>query len=146
MGDRRSAREAALQILFQKDFNEDSPIPYSLVKISPDARGADFSSHIVAGVLQYRADIDKRIKEHAENWAADRMAVVDLNILRIAIFEMVYGKETLAGHVAPAKVVINEAIEIAKKYGNENSGAFVNGILDTIHHALPQDVGWVSKR
>ena len=126
MGDRRSAREAALQILFQKDFNEGAPDPYSLIKVDPNA---DFSSRLVAGVVQYRADIDQKIKEHSKNWETNRMAVVDINVLRVAVFELLYEKET------PAKVVIDEAIEIAKKYGNENSGAFVNGILDAIHHA-----------
>ncbi len=131
MGDRRKAREAALQILFQENFNQDSAAPYSLIKMDTDSESADFSKQLVAGVLQHRSDIDKTIKEHAEHWSAERMAIVDINVLRMAIFEMVYGKET------PAKVVIDEAIEIAKKYGNENSGAFVNGILDAIHHAEP---------
>lgn len=133
MGDRRSAREAALQILFQQNFSEKgAAISYSLIKLDPNHDCTDFSNRIVAGVLRYRFDIDKTIKERAERWKTERMAIVDLNILRIAIFEMVYGGET------PAKVVINEAVDIAKKYGNENSGAFVNGILDAIHHALPQ--------
>jgi len=117
-----------LQILFQEDFNEGAPAPYSLIKTDPNA---DFSKRLVGGVLQYRADIDQKIKEHSEHWAVERMTSVDINVLRLAIFEMVYEKET------PAKVVIDEAIEIAKKYGNENSGAFVNGILDAIHHAEP---------
>jgi len=85
--------------------------------------------------LQYRADIDQTIQKNAEHWTTERMAAVDLNVLRIATFEMVYAKET------PSKVIIDEAIEIAKKYGNENSGAFVNGILDAIHHAELEPVG-----
>jgi N utilization substance protein B len=126
MGDRRSAREAALQILFQKDFNETSPIPSDLIKKNTND---DFSRRLVEGVLQYRSDIDQTIQKNSEHWAIDRMAAVDLNILRIAIFEMTHEKEN------PAKVIIDEAIEIAKKYGNENSGSFVNGILDAVHHA-----------
>lgn len=131
MGDRRSAREAALQILFQKDFNQGSTAPYALIKSDTNT---DFSKRLVEGVLQYRADIDETIQKKAEHWTIERMASVDLNILRIAIFEMVYEKET------PAKVIIDEAIEIAKKYGNENSGTFINGILDAVHHSLPVEV------
>jgi N utilization substance protein B len=123
MGDRRLAREVALQILFQKDFNEGSPAPHALIKTDTNT---DFSKRLVEGVLQYRADIDETIQKKAEHWTIERMASVDLNVLRIAVFEMVYEKET------PAKVIIDEAIEIAKKYGNENSGAFVNGILDAV--------------
>lgn len=123
MGDRRSAREAALQILFQKDFNQGSPAPCALIKADTNT---DFSKRLVEGVVQYRATINETIQKKAEHWTIERMASVDLNVLRIAIFEMLYEKET------PAKVIIDEAIEIAKKYGNENSGAFVNGILDAV--------------
>ena len=140
---RRSAREAALQILFQENFgvtpppHGDKANRYSLVKMDKNSDSAGFSKRLVEGVLQYRDEIDNTLKKHSEHWASERMAIVDLNVLRMAIFEMVYEKET------PAVVVIDEAIEIAKKYGNENSGAFINGILDAIYH---QEEGLVSKR
>ncbi|MEK7286026.1 MAG: transcription antitermination factor NusB [Nitrospirota bacterium] len=118
MGNRRLAREAALQSLFQEDFNETS----AFTKEAPDP----FTKQLLDGVSQYRTDIDRLIETQTEHWAVDRMAIVDRNVLRMAIFEMVFSHET------PAKVVIDEAIEIAKKYGNENSGAFVNGILDGV--------------
>lgn len=129
---RRKAREVALQILFQEDFNRKGEAG----NLSSDTTGrettrtSDFSQQLVEGVHCHCQDIDQLIGKHTENWSTERMATIDHNVLRIAIFEIVFLKET------PPKIVLNEAIEIAKKYGAENSGAFVNGVLNSIHHAL----------
>ena len=100
-------------------------------KIHPQV--AAFSACLVEGVRAHREEIDQMIKKYAKNWSLERIAVIDRNILRFAIYELRYLKEI------PAKVTINEAIEIAKTYGSEDSGAFVNGILDQIrlHAASP---------
>jgi N utilization substance protein B len=128
VGDRRRARESALQLLFQEDFNQGGSPSLDQNK---KENISDFRDCIVKGVLLNRAEIDRLIEQQVENWSTSRIATVDHNVLRMAIFEIVFLKET------PPKVVINEAIEIAKRYGNEHSGAFVNGVLDAIHHALP---------
>ncbi len=126
MGDRRKAREAALQILFQEDFNSEVK-PFSSLKgveIKEDDSG--LTRQIVEGVFLHHAEIDRMICQNTEHWSSDRIAAVDMNVLRMAVFEILFLRET------PIKVIINEAIEIAKKYGSEDSGAFVNGILDAV--------------
>ncbi|NKE72298.1 transcription antitermination factor NusB [Candidatus Manganitrophus noduliformans] len=129
MGFRRKARELALQLLFQIDFTEDRiEIPSSFWAENeslPQVKA--FTEILVNGVLKRLSEIDPIIEKYTQHWSRDRMAAIDRNILRFAIFEMLYLKEI------PPKVTINEAIEIAKKYGSEDSGAFVNGILDRIH-------------
>jgi N utilization substance protein B len=83
----------------------------------------DFAKEILVGVRSHRAEIDKLLSKYSANWSIKRMATSDRNVMRIAAFEMLYGE-------TPGRVAINEAIDIAKRYGSLNSGAFVNGILD----------------
>ena len=125
MGIRRNARELALQMLYASDFQPAGtpPVPF-WEKMSPEAW--DFARRLAEGALSRRDEIDGLIAGQAENWRFDRMARVDRNILRLATFELRYLD-------TPRTVAINEAVEIAKKYGGESSGAFVNGILDRIH-------------
>lgn len=85
-----------------------------------------FARTLVRGVLEQREQIDARIGQVAQNWRMDRMAIVDRNILRICVWELLYGDD------APPKVAINEAIDLVKRFSGENSGPFVNGILDRI--------------
>jgi N utilization substance protein B len=92
-----------------------------------EASVVDYATMIVQGVKTQREKIDKSIQDASRHWKIDRMASVDRNILRSAVFEMLYAKEPVEH-----KIVINEAIEIAKVYGTQDSGAFVNGILDQI--------------
>lgn len=129
MGFRRKARELALQLLFQIDFTGDRieipPSFWAENEALPQVRA--FAEILVQGVLKRLSEIDSIIEKYARHWSRERMAAIDRNILRFAIFELLYLKEI------PPKVTINEAIEIAKKYGSEDSGAFVNGILDRIH-------------
>ena len=96
----------------------------------PGKRFQAFFEHLVNGVLQYKADIDAVIEDYSSNWKMRRMACVDRNILRMAVFELRYCADI------PAKVTINEAIDIGKKFGSPESGSFINGILDSIRIAI----------
>ncbi len=128
MGYRRKAREYALQMLYQYDISHESEHlidGYWEGKEAPEDV-KEFSSNLVEGVMKNLSMIDLKISQSASNWSVDRMAVVDRNILRIAIYELLFIKDI------PVKVTINEAIEIAKRYGGDDSGSFVNGILDRI--------------
>ena len=96
----------------------------------PNKRAYMFFERLATGVLQYKEDIDHVVERFSSNWKMRRMACVDRNILRLAVFELLYCADI------PAKVSINEAIDIAKKYGSSESGSFINGILDSIRIAL----------
>ena len=127
---RRLARELALQILFQLDFRKERPTATILKRFwadhPADEAVREFAEEVVRGTFKHLSRINESIVASAKNWALDRMATVDRNVLRMAAYEILYRMDI------PASVTINEAIEIAKKYGNDESGAFVNGILDTI--------------
>lgn len=130
-GDRRRAREIALQVLFQREFVADVDVATSLsyfketVTASPAAWS--FAETLLNGVLEHRNAIDSQISEKSRGWKIERMSAVDLSILRVAAFEIMFG----AAH-SPPKVAIDEAIEIAKKYASTDSSGFINGILDSI--------------
>jgi len=131
MGVRRQAREWALQKLFQHDFySEGSPSDKMDLRVEDlsDQNILEFSEQLVGGVLRCQDEIDSVIEKHTEHWEPNRIGLVERNILRVAIYELLYLKET------PAQVVMDEAIEIAKRFGAEDSAAFVNGILDHVHH------------
>ncbi len=127
---RRKAREHALQILFQLDIRKDKPsatvLKHFWAEYDPDDEVKAFAEEIVKGTFKHLAKINDLIHQCAKNWTLDRMAVVDRNVLRMAIYEILYRMDI------PTSVTINEAIEIAKKFGTDESGAFVNGILDRV--------------
>jgi N utilization substance protein B len=135
VGIRREGREQALQTLYGIDLNplalhdalrnfrENARIP-AQVRI--------FAEELVTGVVKHRDELDRRIEEKSKNWSRSRMAKVDLNILRLGVFELLYRDDI------PKNVTINEAIEVAKKFGTEDSPAFVNGILDEIATTVPE--------
>jgi N utilization substance protein B len=129
-GSRRKSREAALQALFLIEMNPSNSVELSLavfLENFPVKKGSQpYFSRLVQGVGEQKEDIDRLIKDYAENWRIERMSGVDRNILRIAVFELVYCSDI------PPRVAINEAIDLGKQYGTEESGAFVNGILDSI--------------
>jgi len=129
---RRKAREYALQMLFRHDFVGDRPgvlfAEDQLPDKKPDKEIQQFSRELVSGTLQHLEEIDRVVQEAAENWKMDRMAAVDRNILRCAVYEILYRKEI------PAAVTINEALEIAKKFSSLESASFINGLLDKIAH------------
>ena len=131
MRKRTQARECALQILYQLDVTkqsmEDALADFWQQNPFP-AEVREFSEILVKGTHEHLADIDRTIEEFAENWQLHRMAVIDRNILRAATFELLYLDEV------PPKVTINEAVNIAKKFSQDEAGKFVNGILDKIHH------------
>jgi N utilization substance protein B len=129
MGQRRKARECALQILFQLEFN--AADPRSLVKVYWEHQRAsrevrEYGTWIVERILEHGETIDRTIQAASKNWRLARMAVVDRNILRIAVGELLY-----APSLVPA-IVMDEAIEIAKRYSGEESAVFVNGVLDAV--------------
>ena len=134
MGRRRKAREIALQLLYQLDVQgESNPEPHfpefwARHPVDPDAR--EFGEVLVRGVKLHEPKIDELISQYAENWELDRMAVVDRNILRQGIFELLWLSDV------PPKVAINEALEVAKKFSTHESSRFINGILDKIHKEL----------
>lgn len=127
---RRKAREHALQILFQLDVRKTklsaAILKHFWAEYNPDEEIKAFAEETVKGTNKHLPEIDLLIRQCAENWSLDRMAVVDRNVLRMAVYEILYRQEI------PTSVTINEAIEIAKKYGSDESGAFVNGILDRV--------------
>ena len=154
MGKRREARERAVQFLFQHDLNPPDDLDGALAQFwesqqaaviageksgatwgqsaklpPPTAAEAEvrlFAEPLIRGTLQHRDEIDEHIKRHARNWELHRIAAVDRNILRLAIFEMLHRSDI------PPVVSINEAVDIAKKFSTDDSGKFVNGILDKI--------------
>jgi len=127
---RTQARESALKVMYQKEMTgetaNDSLRSFFASQPKMDLDLRDFVIKLVEGVENDTAALDQKVEAVAENWSMKRMAVLDRNILRIAMFEMTAMTET------PPKVVINEAVNLAKKYSGENSGKFVNGVLDKL--------------
>jgi N utilization substance protein B len=133
MGKRREGREAAVQFLFQHDINAglDPAALEGFWALRPSTKSVrDFTEALIRGVLENKAAIDDRLCKCVANYELNRIAVVDRNILRVGIYEMLFCNDV------PPVVSINEAIEIAKRFGNEESGRFVNGILDRVRHDL----------
>ena len=133
MGQRRKARECALQILFQFEFNAGDPktlvrVYWEHQKASPEVQ--KYGTWIVEEIIAHGEDIDRAIQAASKNWRLSRMAVIDRNILRIAVCELLYEKT-----LAPA-IIMNEAIEVAKRYSGEESAVFVNGVLDAVGRVL----------
>lgn len=132
MGIRRKARELALQVLYQMEVTR-APAPagpdsfWGHFPSRPASR--DFAQRLVAGTVEHRAEIDGSLAEAAENWKLDRMSRVDLIILRLATYELLYCPDI------PLRVSIDEAIEIGNRYGSDDSPAFINGVLDRVAHA-----------
>jgi N utilization substance protein B len=155
MGTRREARERAMQFLFQYDLNPAADLDEALERFwtglrtgepetaAPGAPAAPpgpptaaeaavrlFAEPLIRGTLEHREELDRIIQKHAKNWSLHRMAVVDRNLLRLAAYEMLYRPDI------PPVVSINEAVDIAKKYSTDDSGKFVNGILDSLRKEL----------
>ena len=158
MGKRREARERAVQFLFQHDLNPPEKLDEALEQFWQSQRAAAiagekgaatwgekielppptaeeaavrlFAEPLIRGAIEHREKIDGQIKKYAANWELHRIAAVDRNILRLAIYEMLYREDI------PPIVSINEAVDIAKKFSTEDSGKFVNGILDKVKSEL----------
>jgi N utilization substance protein B len=132
MARRSRAREVALQLLFQHDHNPGADRPaierFVHARLRDPALEA-FCLDLYDGVLAHQTEIDQRLAEAAENWRLPRMAAVDRNVLRLGAHELLYTPDT------PANVVLDEAIELARRYGTGESSAFVNGVLDKLRQA-----------
>lgn len=136
MGTRRISREKALQALFYMDMHRDpveDPVGHFCSCFSRDQPTEPFFHLLVDGVRENRATIDAVIERFSSNWKISRMSCVDRNVLRIAVFELLFCTDI------PPKVSINEAIDVGKRYGTEESGAFINGILDSIRMAINEN-------
>jgi N utilization substance protein B len=126
---RRQARAVALQTLYEVDQAAHDPslvLQQRLRDCGVQSDGEEFAQHLVEGVLRYREDIDPILREIAPEWPLEQMSPIDRNILRIAVFEMLFDPDI------PVKVAINEAVELAKLFGSESSRRFVNGALGTL--------------
>ena len=131
MGERRRARELAVQVLFHLEFSPDDPSEvFDLICENFDARESirDFSKKLVLGVWEKKQTLDMVISEASKNWRIERMALLDKSILRLAAFEIMFIEDI------PPKVSLDEAVEIGKKFGSEDSGRYINGVLDNIYN------------
>jgi len=132
---RRQAREWAVQLLFQTEFNPDN-LDQALDDFwndeekKPSERDTTYVNEVVHGVIEKRREVDRTISKYTQNWDVDRLGVLDRTILRVAVYEMLFRSDI------PPVVSINEAVEIAKAYISKESGRFVNGVLDRIQKEL----------
>ncbi len=132
MGSRRKGRELVLTLLYRTEFSDDKNIKRAMeniVKSDTERYGsdiADFAEDLFRGVLANREIIDKFLEKYLEHWEINRVAVIDKSVMKLAIYEILFRDDI------PDIVSIDEAVELAKKYSTENSGGFVNGILDRI--------------
>ncbi len=132
-GRRRRARELALQLLYQRDIARTEPEEMfarteEYVSAAPEVQ--EYASRLVLGTLSRLEELDERLARQSDHWRLGRMPVVDRNLLRVALYELLYEDET------PDPVVIDEAVEIAKKFSTPSSAPFVNGVLDGIRRSL----------
>ncbi len=129
MSRRSRAREIVLQVLYQDDLNPDQPenirIRFINARLNYDRELIEFAEQLLEGVRQHQTKVDERLEETARNWRLSRMAATDRNVLRLGAYEILFSN-------TPDRVAINEAIELAKRYGTNNSSQFVNGVLDRL--------------
>ncbi len=137
MGKRRRGRETALQLLYALDITQDQVLDVLNAQwigtVVPEAV-RDFTTTLVAGVIKHREEIDALVQEWSINWSLGRIGVIERNVLRFAIYELLFMTDI------PPNVTINEAVEVAKRYGTDEAPAFINGILDRIKNEVaPRD-------
>ena len=136
MGKRRAARELALKFLYQSEFNSDdceAQIEQFCERADTHHEINEFMKVLVDKVFSQSEEVDIQLKKFSDHWALDRMSMIDRNILRLGISELLFEAST------PPKVVINEAVEIAKKFGSTDSPDFINGILDKVFKETLKD-------
>jgi len=128
---RSRARQVALQLLYQDDLNSEvaptAVAQFLRRSLNRKAAAMEFALSLLDGVREHRAELDRVLAAKADNWSVERMAVVDRNILRLGVYEMLYTD-------TPGRVAINEAVELAKTFGAQQSATFINGILDRVLH------------
>jgi N utilization substance protein B len=131
MKSRRKSREYALQVLFQTEYEPSRTADEALAAFREtytiDEENWPFATELITGVFEHIRRLDDVIQSHSTHWKIDRMPMVDRNVLRIGVYEMLYRTEDV-----PRKVVIDEAIEIARSFGSTDSSSFINGILDNV--------------
>ena len=129
MSRRSRAREIVLQVLYQDDLNADQPedirLQFISSRLNHDETLIDFAQQLLQGVREHQEQVDAHLEKTARNWRLSRMAATDRNVLRLGAYEILFTD-------TPDRVVINEAIELAKRYGTNNSSQFVNGVLDRL--------------
>jgi len=136
MSNRHLSRTIAMQTLYEWDFNDqkqtnlDDLLSHNLAEFAPGFNDEGFSQRLVSGVLKNHKAIDDLIKKYATEWPLDQITIVDRNVLRIGVYELKFDPDI------PSKVAINEAIEVAKTFGGESSGKFVNGVLGAIYKEM----------
>ncbi len=134
MASRHNARQIVLQTLYELDFSNQldagfqAALEKNVKESGKEIKEPDFLKNIIAGVLEHRKEIDAIISKVATEWPLDKINLVDRNVLRIGLFELLWGNH----NEAPPKVAINEAIELAKEFSGEASGKFINGVLGTV--------------
>ena len=136
MGTRRQSRELAMQALFYMDMQKNASqemLEYFCGCFCTSKKSRPFLIKLVNGVIEKKSRIDGLVERFSQNWKIDRMSCVDRNVMRIAVYEMLYCDDI------PPKVSINEAVDIGKKFGTQESGAFINGIMDSIREALVKE-------
>ena len=135
MANRHSSRSAIIQTLYELDFNNFTQKDYlallenNLNEFWPVIKDQEFSKKLLKGIMDYKEKIDKLIEKYAPEWPISKINLVDRNILRLGIYELLYGDS----QEVPPKVAINEAIELAKEFSGETSGRFINGVLGSIY-------------
>jgi N utilization substance protein B len=133
---RSRCREWALQFLYQAEFcgpPDSEAVERFWRHFQKEGAVPGYLRKLVEGVVSHQEELDAHIVRHSEHWRLERMTIVDRNLLRLAIYELLYQPQI------PPKVAINEAVEMAKRYGSEASGAFVNGILDQVRLSVPRE-------
>lgn len=132
-GARHKAREVALQALYEIDsvgHTSEEALTHILFRIEVPEDVSVFAHELVSGVIQYRDQLDQNIRDFAPAWPLDQISIVDRNILRLAIFEILHDNKI------PVKVAINEAVELAKTFGSNNSSRFINGVLGSVSNLV----------
>lgn len=138
MANRHLARSIVLQTLYEWDFRKLSPelaqglLKRNILEFAPGLTDSDFLDELLANILSKKGDLDKIIEKAAPDWPIDKISTIDRNVLRLGLFELLFSDKD----EVPAKVAINEAIELAKTFGGENSGKFVNGVLGSIYKEI----------
>jgi N utilization substance protein B len=138
MANRHLSRTIAMQTLFVWDFNNrvqdlEDIIKDNFLNFAPEFDDGGFVKELVFGVFNHLEDIDKYIEKYAPEWPIDQITIIDRNVLRLGIYELVFSEKI------PPKVAINEAIEVAKNFGGESSGKFINGVLGSIFNDMPEE-------
>jgi transcription antitermination protein NusB len=138
MASRHLSRSIAMQSLYEWDFNGKKPevlekiVEKNLEEFGPGLEDKEFVWQLINGVVSHLKEVDEIIVKAAPEWPLDQITVVDRNVLRIGLFELMYENKD----EVPPKVAINEAIELAKTFGGESSGKFINGVLGTVYNEL----------